>query len=128
MYKIHISVLTFIKSTFVVHIRYACFSIFIKKKIQQKHVYLYIIDLFTGYDDDSKLNVTRDSNYYTMTWKSKIVKKKPKPMQNYHVALHGRVFITKRDCISAHAQSANRNERKITCKQTHISVAPPFKP
>lgn len=43
---------------------------------QQKHVYLYIIDLFTGYDDDSKLNVTRDdSNYYTMTWKSKIVQK-----------------------------------------------------
>lgn len=42
---------------------------------QQKHVYMYIIDLFTGYDDDSKLNVTRDSNYYTMTWKSKIVKK-----------------------------------------------------
>lgn len=76
MYKIHIPVLTFIKSTIVVHIRYACFSIFIKKKFQQKHVYLYIIYLFTGYDDDSKLNVTRDSNYYTMTWKSKIVKKK----------------------------------------------------
>lgn len=73
MYKNHIPVLTCIKSTIVVHIRYACFSIFIKCFFfQQKHVYLYIIDLFTGYDDDSKLNVTRDSNYFTMTWKSKI--------------------------------------------------------
>lgn len=90
---------------------------------QQKHVYLYIIDLFTGYDDDSKLNVTRDSNYYTMTWKSKIVKKKPKPMRNYHVALNGRVFITKRDCISAHAQSANRNEEKAhVSKLTYPSL------
>lgn len=46
-------------------------------------------------------------------------------MRNYHVALNGRVFITQRDCISALAQSANRNERKSTCKQTHISVTSP---
>lgn len=41
---------------------------------------MYIIDLFIGYDDDSKLNVIWDSNYYMMIWKLKIVKKKLKFM------------------------------------------------
>lgn len=96
MYKNHISVLTGIKSKIVVYIRYACFSIFIKCFFfQQKHVYLYIIELFTGYDDDSKLNVTRDSNYFTMKWKSEIVKKKTKTYAKLSRCLEWTCFYNK---------------------------------